>query len=105
MGVYVSGCGERRRKGRTGDHDTGHVFVAAGDDDHAVKVVAAGSGLDLVCNEVAGLERVRHAAGAHADAVADADGAKLVAYDVGGGERGFYFLAETEEVLVASGAG
>ncbi len=44
-------------------------------------------------------------AGAHADAVADADGAKLVAYDVGGGEGGFYFLAETEEVLVASGAG
>ena len=63
------------------------------------------SRLDLVCDEVAGLERVRHAAGAHADAVADADGAKLVAYDVGGGERGFYFLAETEEVLVASGAG
>ncbi len=60
----VSGCGERRRRrGRTGDHDAGHVFVAAGDNDHAVKVVAAGRGLDLVCNEIAGLERVRHAGG------------------------------------------
>lgn len=94
-----------RKNGRTGDHDTGHVFVAARDDDHAVKVVAAGCGLDLVCDEVAGLERVRHAAGAHADAVADADGAKLVAYDARGRERCFDFLAQAEEVLVASDVG
>lgn len=59
--------------------------------------------LDLIRDEVSRLEGEGHAAGAHADTVADADGAELVAYYVGFCEGGLDALAEGEEVAVASG--
>lgn len=80
-----------------------HVLVARRDGHHAVEPVAAGRGLDLVGDEVAALERVAHAEGAHRDAVRDADGAKLVARDAGLGERRLDAVAKLEDVLVATG--
>lgn len=73
--------GIARKKRLTGDQNTRHVLVATRNDDHAVEVVTARSGFDLVGYQVAGLERVGHSTGAHANAVADADGSKLIAND------------------------
>ena len=92
----------RVKEGLTGHENAWHILVASRNDNHAVEVVSASSGLDLISDQVAGLEGVGHAACAHANTIADADGAKLVADDVSVFERGFYFLTETEEVLVTS---
>lgn len=67
--------------------------------------MTAGGGFDLVGYQVAGLEGVGHSTGAHADAVADADSAELVANDGSIFEGGFDLLTQAEEVFVASGSG
>lgn len=90
------------KKRLTGHHNARHILVATRNDDHAIEVMSASGGLDLISDQVAGLEGVGHAAGAHANAIADADGAKLVADDARVLERGFYFLTKTKKVLVAS---
>lgn len=68
-------------------------------------MVGSGGGFYGISDEVAGLEGVGHAEGAHADAVADADSAVLVGDGVGCSEGVFDAGAEGEEVLVASGEG
>jgi len=92
----------RGKERLTGDENAWHILVATRNDNHSIEVVAASGGLDLISDQVARLERVGHAACAHADTVADADSAKLVANDARVCERGFYFLTKTEEVLVTS---
>jgi hypothetical protein len=92
----------RKGRGRTSHEDPWHILITPGHDDHAVEPVGGGGGFDLICDEVAGLERVGHAGGAHADAIANTDSAELVANDRRLGEGGFYVLAEGEEVFVAS---
>jgi len=92
---------ERRRRRLTRDEDAWHVFIAAWDDDGGVEVVGSGGGLHGVGDEVAGLEGVGHAKGAHADAVADADGAVLVGDGAAGGEGVLDGRAHGEEVFVA----
>lgn len=67
--------------------------------------MAPRGGLHLVRDEVTRLERVRHPAGAHADPVAHADGAKLVADEVRLGQRGLDALAQAQEMAVASERG
>src|SRR5581483_1054866 len=52
----------------------GHVFVATGKGDQAVVPLGTHDGFDRIGDKVAGLERIAHALGAHADAVGDADG-------------------------------
>jgi hypothetical protein len=64
--------------------------------------VPARSGLDLVCDEVARLERVTHPARAHRDTVRDANRAELVSNEVGVSERAFYALTEAKEVPIAT---
>lgn len=66
--------------------------------------MTSGSGLDLVSNQVARLERVRHRIGAIANSVADTDGTELVTNEVSILERGFDLLAKAQQVLVASDA-
>ncbi|TKW50631.1 hypothetical protein CTA1_5680 [Colletotrichum tanaceti] len=61
-----------------GDGDAGHVLVAAGQRDVGVVPLAVHDGLDGVGDDLARLQRVAHALGAHADAVRDADGVELV---------------------------
>jgi len=102
--VCVRWRAKRRKKRRlTGDEDAWHVFVAAWDDDGGIEVVGSGGGLYGVSDEVAGGEGVGHAKGAHADSVADANGAILVGDGVAGGEGVLDGGAEGEEMLVASG--
>src|SRR5690606_18554285 len=57
-----------------GHEAAGHVFVAARDRDQGVVPLAAHHGFDGVGDQVARLERVAHALGAHRDTVADAHG-------------------------------
>lgn len=58
--------------------------------------------LHSVGDEIARLERVPHPVRAHADAVANTDGAKLIAYKPCIYERLLDALAKTEKVFVAS---
>ena len=92
----------RGKERLTGHENAWHVLVAARNDNHSIEVVTTSGSLDLISNQVAGLEGVGHAACAHADTVADANSAKLVPNDVRVCERGFYLLTKTEEVLVTS---
>lgn len=64
--------------------------------------MASGSGLDLIRNEVPRLEGIRHSTRAHTDAVADANGAKLIPNHSGIGDGLFYALTETKQMTVAS---
>jgi len=77
---------ERRRRRLTSDENAWHVFIAAWDDDGGIEVVGSCCCFYSVGDEVARLEGVGHAKGAHADAVADADSAVLVGDGVGGDE-------------------
>src|SRR5439155_11874596 len=52
----------------------GHVFVAAGQRDECVVPLAAHDRFDGIGDEVAGLQRIAHPLGPHADAVGDAHG-------------------------------
>ena len=77
---------ERRKKRLTSDENAWHVFIAAWDDDGGIEVVGSCGGFYSVGDEVARLEGVGHAKGAHADAVADADSAVLVGDGISGDE-------------------
>lgn len=77
---------ERRRRRLTSDENAWHVFIAAWDDDGGIEVVGSCCGFYGVGDEVARLEGVGHAKGAHADTVADADSGVLVGDGVGGDE-------------------
>ena len=66
-------------------------------------MVASSSGFNLICNQVAGLQRVPHASGPHANTVADSDSTELVANETSLYQRGFGFLPETKKMFVASG--
>ena len=66
---------------RTSHKDTRHVFIAPGDNDHAIEPMTASSGLNLVGNEIPRLEGVGHPASTHTDAITDAHCAELVGYD------------------------
>ena len=65
--------------------------------------MATGSGLDLICDEVSRLEGIRHSTRAHADAVTDSNGAKLIPNHTSVDYGPFYTLTKTEQVTVTSG--
>jgi hypothetical protein len=69
---------------------------------HPIQPVPACHRLDAIGDQVARLERVGHAGGAHRDAVADAGHAELVADQARGGDGLADALAEAQDVLVAS---
>jgi hypothetical protein len=71
----------------TSHEDTRHVLVTSRDYNHAVQPVPARRALHLIRDQVSRLQRERHAAGTHRDTVANADGAELVANEVGLYER------------------
>jgi len=64
-------------------------------------VLRAHDGLDAVGDEVAGLEAVAHAPGAHGDGVADADGVEPEADHAGLADAVADGLGEAEQVHVA----
>ncbi len=83
-------------------HDAaGHVLVAAGQGDEAVVPLGGHHRLDGVGDDFAGLQRVAHAVGAHADAVADADGVEAHAHQIGRFDAFFHFGGQVEQVHVA----
>ena len=65
--------------------------------------MAAGSSLDLICNQVPRLEGIGHSARAHTDTVANANGAKLIPNHAGIDNGLFYTLTETEQMAVTPG--
>ena len=78
-----------------------HVLVAPRYGDVGVVVLRAHDGLDAVGDEVAGLEAVAHAPGAHGDGVADADGVEPEADHAGLEDAVADGLGEAEQVHVA----
>lgn len=91
-----------KKWGLTGHENARHVLVATGDGDHTIQVVATSSSLDLVGNEVSRLERVPHSSSTHADSVANSNGAELVANQSRLDQGRLDFLAQPEEMFVAS---
>jgi hypothetical protein len=65
--------------------------------------MTACGGLDLIRDEVPRLKGIRHSAGAHADSIANADSAELVANQVSLHNGLFDTLAQTEQMSVTSG--
>ena len=79
----------------------GHVLVAAGDHDAGVVPLGAHHGFDRVGDEVARLQRVAHAVGAHRDAVGDADRVEPHADEAGFRHALLDLGREVEQVHVA----
>ncbi len=79
----------------------GHVLVAAGERDERVVPLGAHDGFDRVGDQVARLERVAHALGAHRDAVADADGVEPHADQAGRLHAFLHLVGEVVQVHVA----
>ena len=92
----------RLKGGRTSHKHARHVLVTTGHGDHTVQPMTTSGRLDLIRDEVARLEGIRHSASTHADTVADADSAKLVAYDASILKRLFDTLAKTKEMPVTA---
>mmetsp|Transcript_5024 Transcript_5024/g.8061 ORF Transcript_5024/g.8061 Transcript_5024/m.8061 type:complete len:444 (+) Transcript_5024:422-1753(+) len=65
---------------RHGNDSARHVLVAAGERNVAVVPLCTHHSLDRVCNQVAGLQRKRHAVGAHGNAVRHTNGVESVAH-------------------------
>jgi hypothetical protein len=84
-----------------GHDDAGHVLVAAGDGDVGVVPLAAHDRLDRVGDDLARLQRVAHALGAHGDAVADADGVELHAQQARALHALLDLVVEVHQVHVA----
>ncbi len=82
-------------------HRARHVLVAAGDRDVGVVPLSAHHRLDRVGDEVARLERVAHALGAHRDAVGDTDGVEAHSDHARGHDALFDPSSELIEVHVA----
>ena len=79
----------------------GHVLVAAGQHDAGVVPLGAHHGFDRVGDEVARLQRVAHAVGAHRDAVGDADRVEPHADEPGRLHALLHFGREVQQVHVA----
>ena len=82
------------------DH-AGHVLVAPGEGDQRVIPLGRHDGLDAVGDDVARLQRVAHAVGAHRDAVGDADGVEAHTDEVGFLDAIVNQFGEVVEVHVA----
>lgn len=63
----------------TSHQNTWHILIAPGDNHHAIEEMASGSSLHLVSYQVSRLKGIGHPHSTHADAIANADGTKLVA--------------------------
>ena len=91
-----------------GDVDTGgshqqagHVLVAVGDHDQAVKLVGDGHGLGGVGDQVTGDQGVLHADVAHGDAVAHGNGGELHRSAAGGADTRLHGLGDLVQIHVA----
>ncbi len=83
------------------DQAAGHVLVAAGERDIRVVPLRLHHGLDRIGDQVARLQRVAHAVGAHRDAVADADGVEPHADQAGRDDPLLDSIGQPFEVHVA----
>mmetsp|Transcript_654 Transcript_654/g.1137 ORF Transcript_654/g.1137 Transcript_654/m.1137 type:complete len:270 (+) Transcript_654:417-1226(+) len=83
------------------DDHSRHVLVAPGQRDEAIVPLGAHGRFDAVGDQIAGLEGVSHAGGAHADSVGDADGVEAESDAVAGYDAGLDVFGEFEEVHVA----
>ena len=77
------------------------VYVTAGDGNVAIVPLHYHDGLDVVGNEVPGLEALAHATSAHGDGIADANSVEAEGNHAGGGNAVTHGLGEVEEVHVA----
>ncbi len=84
-----------------GNQAAGHVLVATGERNVGVVPLGFHDRFDRVGDQVARLERIAHARGAHRDAVADADGVEAHADHAGGDDPFLHPLGEGVEVHVA----
>ena len=80
-----------------GDEAAGHVLIAARNGDIGVIPLRVHHRLDGVGNQVARLQRIAHAIGAHRDAIAHPDGVEAQANHAGGGYAFLHFLAPGAE--------
>ena len=62
-----------------GHEGSGHVLVTTGYDDHSIEPMTTGGGLDLIGDEITGLQRVAHSECSHGDSIGYTDGTELVA--------------------------
>src|SRR5690606_26243879 len=83
-----------------GDHTSRHVFVAAGDGDQAVVPLGGDHCFDRVCDEVAGLQRIAHALGAHRNTIRYTDRVEPQPDESRGFDTLFYLFGEVIEVHV-----
>src|SRR5262249_18370640 len=86
-----------------GHQAAGHVLVAASEGEDAVVVHATGDDLDRVGDDLAGNERVAHAAVAHHDAVRRGGSAKDLRDPAGGADAFAALAGQAVEVGVAGG--
>lgn len=92
---------EQKDKGGKGWRKDTDVLVASRNGDVGVVVLRAHDGLDAVGDEVARLEAVAHAPGAHGDGVADPDGVEAEGHHAGLADAVPDGLGEAEKVHVA----
>ena len=86
----------------THGHDAaGHVLVAAGQGDAGVVPLGTHHRFDRVGDQVARLQRIAHAGGAHRDAVGDADGVEPHADQPGRLDPFLHLGSQVAEVHVA----
>ena len=83
-----------------GDQRAGHVLVATGDGHQTVIPLSAHHGLDRIGDDLTGLQRVAHAAGAHGDAIGDADGVETHTDHVGLDHALFHYGGKVVQVHV-----
>ena len=83
-------------------HDAaGHVFIAAGDGNIGIVPLCGHDGFDAVRDDVARLQRVRHAVGPHGDPVADPDRIEPHPPEACGIDPLFDFFSKLVEVHIA----
>ena len=84
-----------------GDQASRHVLVATRDGDVGVIPLRAHDGFNRVGDQVAGLQRIAHAIGAHRDAIADPDGVEAQTHHAGGVHTFLHLFGQPQKMHVA----